>query len=460
LSDEQEARYKVTFLGPVRNDLTTVNKLAEGLKERFKLSDEAVTRMMKMAPVAIKSGATLSEAHRYKEVLETLGGKVQVEPIEELEEEPQQTEESTPSSDQEPQAAPDKEKTPPPSPEAAAPQKEKPQAPETEEEISSPLDREPQVIPVKAKTAPPPPPPAESTASSGTKTKTEPQMVKCPQCGYVQEQTDECIRCGIIISKFLKYQEEVKPPEVEAAAPDASGGPAAGLQPREITSAQMEGEGSYTPWEDMANLGFLTAFFRTLTAVLFSPSRFFREMSVDKNIHYSLIYGIIMGFFVALSALLWQFAFSGLMGETEGMQGMEALFAPFFFIIYALVLPLLIAYGLFVISGILHTALMIVGGNRKGLDCTFRVVAYTQSTQVFYLIPVLGAFIYLIYTPILLAIGFKESHQISTGKAVFAVILPILIAVILTIIVVVMFVPLVLSLIPQMMMQQQPPPGF
>lgn len=453
MSDEQEARYKVTFLGPVQNDLANVNKLAEGLKDRFKLSDEAITKMMKMAPVAIKAEATLSEAEKYKEILEAIGAKVQVEPVKEVPEKQQQTEESPPPLDREPQTIPVQEKTAPPSPESPPPEGEEPQS---TGESTSPLDREPQVIPVKEK-APPPSP--KTAGASKTQAEAGEQMVKCPQCGYVQEQTDECIKCGIIISKFLKYQEVVKPPGVEGVAPGPAGGSAEGPQVQRIIGIPMEEPSGYTPWEDMATLGFFAAFFRTLTGVLFSAFRFFREMPVNKNIHYSLLYGIIMGFFVALSALLWQFAFSGLMGETEGMQGMHALFAPFFFIIYALVLPLLIAYGLFVITGILHTALMLVGGNRRGLDATFRVVAYTQSTQVFYLIPVLGVAIYLVYTPILLAIGFKESHQISTGKAVFAVLLPVLVAVALGIIVAFMFIPLILSLIPQMMQPQQPP-GF
>ena len=416
MSDEQEARYKVTFLGPVQNDLANENKLAEGLKDRFKLSDEAVTRMMRMAPVAIKSGTTLSEAQQYQKVLEAIGAKVKVEPIEEVQEEPQQTADST-----------------------------------------SPLDREPQVIPVKSKT---PPPTQESAQPSGTKAETGPQMVKCPQCGYVQEQTDECIKCGVIISKFLKYQDEVKPPGVERVPPGAVGGPAEGPQPQRIIGTPMEEPTGYSPWEDMANLGFFTAFFRTIKEVLFSPVGFFRAMPVDKNIHYSLLYGIIMGFFVALSGLLWQFAFSGLMGGgEEGMQGMEALFTPFFLIIYAFFLPFVITFSLFMYTGMLHTMLILVGGNRKGLDATFRVVAYTQSAQIFPLIPILGVFVYLIYTPILLAIGFKESHQISTGKAVFAVLLPAIIVLAVGIIVALMFVPLILSLIPQMMMQQQPP-GF
>jgi hypothetical protein len=437
LSDEQEARYKVTFFGPVHNDIANVNRLVEGLKDRFKLSDEAVTKMMRMAPVAIKSGATLSEAQRYQAVLEAMGAKVQVEPIEEVPEELQQ---------------PEKSPSPPQGPEA--PQGEEPQ--QTTEKNASPLDREPQVIPVKAKT---PSLSATSAESSGMKTEAGPQMVKCPQCGYVQEQTDECIKCGIIISKFLKYQGEVKPPGVEAPPPGTIGAPAEGPQAQRIIGTPMEEPTGYSPWEDMATLGFFKAFFRTIKEVLFSPPQFFRAMPVDKNIHYSLLYGIIMGFFVALSGLLWQFAFSGLTGGGKGMQGMEALFTPFFLIIYAFFLPFVIIFSLFMYTGMLHTMLILVGGNRRGLDATFRVVAYTQSAQIFTLIPILGVFIYLIYTPILLAIGFKESHQINTGKAVFAVLLPAIIVLAVGIIVAVMFVPLILSLIPQMMMPQQPP-GF
>ena len=490
MNDEQEARYKVIFLGPVHNDLANVNKLAEGLKDRFKLSEEAVTKMMRTAPVAIKKEATLAEAQQYKEVLEALGAKVQVDLLEEVKEEVQQTEESPPPLDQEPQIIPVEAETPPPPTETGTPEKEEPQqteesppsldrepesvsvqeiplppssetgAPEKEEpqqteEAPPPLDRKPQVIPVKAKT----PPPSSETAAT-EQVEAGQQMIKCPQCGYVQEETDECFKCGVIISKFLKVQEEVKPAGIGRVAPGAVRTPTAeGPQPQRILGTPMEEPSGYSPWEDMANLGFFAAFFRTMREVLFSPMSFFREMPVDKNIHYSLIYGIIMGFFVALSGLLWQFAFSGLMGGGEGMQGMEALFTPFLFIIYAFFLPFVITFSLFMYTGMLHTMLIVVGGNRRGLDATFRVVAYTQSAQVFSLIPILGVFIYLVYTPILFAIGFKQSHQITTGKAVLAVILPLLIVLGFGIIIAVMFVPLILSLIPQMMMQQQPP-GF
>lgn len=115
---EQRARGTVQdyLLGPVRNDIVNVNKLAQGLKARFRLSDEAVTKVMKMAPVVIKKEATLSEAQQYKEALEAIGAKVQLEPIQSapIEEEQgqlQQTEGGPSSLEREPQVIPVKGKT-------------------------------------------------------------------------------------------------------------------------------------------------------------------------------------------------------------------------------------------------------------------------------------------------------------------------------------------------------------
>jgi hypothetical protein len=436
LSDEQEVRYKVTFVGPVQNDLPTVSTLAGGLKDRFKLSDEAVTRMMKMAPVVIKKGATESEAQKYKQLLEAMGAKVQVDPIEEVPEEPQQTAESPPSADA-----------------------------ETKEEVKDevkgegppPLDREPQVIPVKAK-APPPASP-EAAATKGT----EPQMVQCPQCGYVQEQTDECVKCGVIISKVLKYQDTVKPPGVEAASPGPS---AEGTQAQRIIGTPIDAPEGSTPWEDMASLGFFTALFRTMKEVLFAPSEFFRKMPVSKGLAPPLFYGVILGFVGALIAILLQVILFGSVGNFPGEQGVEGvergihLFQTTFIIIYAIFLPILIAVGLFIASGIFHLCLLIVGAGKRGFEATFRVVAYTSSTQVFAIVPVVGAFIVTIYNLVLWTIGFRESHRTTTGRAFIAVLLPMIVIVIFIILMVfAIVIPLVLSQ-SQMMMPQQPPSGF
>ena len=415
MSDEQEARYRITFLGPARNDLANVNKLAEGLKARFKLSDEAVTKVMRMAPVVIKKDATLTEAQQYKGALEAIGARVQVEPIEEAREQLQQTEEA-PSS----------------------------------------LERVPQIIPVKAKTPPPSP---ETAATEG---KADTQMVTCPQCGCTQEKTDECMRCGIIISKFLKYQGEVKPAGAEAVSPGpADGTPTEGPQPRKIIGIPIDEPTGSTPWEDMASLGFFTAFFRTMKEVLFSPTAFFRNMPVNKGVGSPLWYGVIISFLGTTVGLLEQYAFSGFIGsfsQTEGMQGVN-FFQTAFLLIYVFMLPILIAIGLFIASGIFHICLMIVGTGKRGFETTFRVVSYTSSSQAFALVPFLGGFIIVIYNLVLWTIGFRESHRTTTGRAFIAVLLPMIImSFFIGLLVFAIIIPLIFSQGQQMM--EQPSQSF
>jgi len=415
LSDEQGARYKVTFLGPVQNDIANVNKLAQGLKDRFKLSDEAVTKVMRMAPVVIKKDATLAEAQQYKGVLEAIGARVQLEPIEEPREQPQQVEQD-----------------------------------------ASSLDREPQIIPVKAKT----PPPSPETAA--TEAEAESSMTTCPQCGCVQDKTDECMRCGIIISKFLKYQGEVKPAGVEGVSPGpAAGTPAEGPQPQRIIGTPIEEPTGSTPWEDMASLGFFTAFFRTMKEVLFSPTTFFRNMPVSKGMGSPLWYGVIISFLGTTVGLLEQYAFSGFIGSFSQAEGMEGVnfFQTAFLLMYVFILPILIAIGLFIGSGIFHICLMIVGAGKRGFEATFRVVSYTSSSQAFALVPFLGGFIIVIYNLVLWTIGFRESHRTTTGRAFIAVLLPMIImSFLIGLLVFAIIIPLIFSQGQPTM--EQPPQSF
>ncbi|MCJ7664804.1 MAG: YIP1 family protein [Desulfobacterales bacterium] len=414
MSEEQEARYKVTFLGPARNDITNVNKLAEGLKDRFKLSDEAVTKVMRMAPVVIKKDATLAEAQQYKGALEAIGARVQLEPIEEAREELQLTQEG-----------------------------------------ASSLDREPQIIPVRAKT----PLSSEMGAIEG---ETEAQTITCPQCGCVQDMTDECTRCGIIISNFLKYQEEVKPAGVEGVSPGAADGtPAEGPQPRRIIGTPIEAPTDSTPWEDMASLGFVTAFFRTMKEVLFSPTAFFRNMPVSKGMGSPLLYGIIISFFAMTVGLLGQYAISGFIGsfsQVEGMQGVN-FFQTVFLLMYAFIFPIMIAISLFIGSAIFHICLIIVGTGKRGFEATFRVVSYTSSSAVFWLIPFVGWIIVFIYNLVLWTIGFRETHRTTTGRAFIAVLLPMIImSFFIGLLVFAIIIPLIFSQGQPMM--EQPPQSF
>jgi hypothetical protein len=98
----------------------------------------------------------------------------------------------------------------------------------------------------------------------------------------------------------------------------------------------------------------------------------------------------------------------------------------------------MIAFSIFVGSAITHLCVMIVGGNKKGFEATFRALAYAFGGNLFGLIPFIGGTIGGIYSLVLMIFGIREGHGISTGKAVLAVLLPVIVVVGLGILVAIM----------------------
>ena len=95
--------------------------------------------------------------------------------------------------------------------------------------------------------------------------------------------------------------------------------------------------------------------------------------------------------------------------------------------ILAFLFPFLIIIGLFTASGILHVFLLMVNGAKKGYEATFRVVAYSYSAYIFLVLPFCGQLISAVWIVVLYIIGLREAHEISGGKAAFAVFLPAII---------------------------------
>jgi hypothetical protein len=244
---------------------------------------------------------------------------------------------------------------------------------------------------------PPPRPKPEPKPYSGP-------MVICPQCKFEQPESDECVKCGIIISKFMQYQEMAK--SIEG-------------QVREIST-----EEKISPWESGG--GFFGAFLRTTKEALFSPTQFFKKVAAGEGYWSPLIYGIISGIIGFGISMVYQWFF------------FSAFIPPqvFAFIPYSLILtlsligiPLMAASSIFIGSLITHLCIMIVGGNKKGYQASFRAISYSFCAHLFDIVPLIGSFIGSIYMIVLIIIGVREGHQISTGKAVLAVLLPLIVAV-------------------------------
>jgi hypothetical protein len=344
------ASHKVIFLGLSVVGPEEEGRLLKGLQKRFNLTPERAESLLQRVPVVVKKGLSKDDAERFVKAFEEIGGKVKVE-------------EETPAPemtwDDRPEGKPEPKPVPGPEP------KPTPYRPE----------------------------PEKRTYKVG--------MVVCPQCGFEQPETDECVKCGIIISKYAQFQEMAR--SVEG-------------QVREISTEE------FTPWESGG--GFVGAFFKTTQEVLFSPTKFFQKTAAGKGYWSPFIFAMISGIIGSGVALLWQWLFfTGFVPPQLFSATTYSLFLTF----AVISIPFTIALSILIGSGITHLCLLIVRGNQRGFEATFRAICYSYSASLFYIVPVIGGFVGFIYLFILAILGVREGHEISTGKAVLAVLLPFIV---------------------------------
>ena len=227
--------------------------------------------------------------------------------------------------------------------------------------------------------------------------------IVCPQCGFEQPKTDECIQCGTVISKHFQYQEMARSYEGKI---------------REISS-----EGSQSPFE--SGEGFIGAFLKTTREALFSPVRFFKKVAGGEGYWTPLIYAMISGIIGFGGTILWQWFFFSHWFPVGRISDLS----PSIYFIITVTLPVIVAFTLLIESWITHVCLMIVGGNRKGFQATFRAISYSFSGYLLGIVPFIGSPLGGIYVLVLTIIGVREGHDISTGRAVLAIFLPVIIAI-------------------------------
>ncbi len=354
------ATYKVTFLGLTVAGPEEETRLLAGLQKKFNLTPERAERLFQKVPIVVKKGISKAEMERYIKAFEEIGGKVKVE--------------EEPSSERL----------------------------ETTQDLPD-LGAKPEVV------RPEPPPSPQPSLKFGPSTGKRPytgKMVTCPQCGFEQPETDECIKCGIIVSKFFQYQEMAKTYEGQI---------------REISSEERPAPS----WE--RGEGFIESFINTTREALFSPTKFFKKVAEGQGYWAPLIYGVICGVTGSCMAVLWQWLFASRWIPVHLLSMIP--FFSIFLIVFLIALPFMIAFSILVGSGITHLCLMIVGGNKKGFESTFRALSYAYGGNLFGVIPVIGSTIGGIYSLVLTIFGVREGHGISTGKAVLAVLLPLMVLV-------------------------------
>lgn len=215
---------------------------------------------------------------------------------------------------------------------------------------------------------------------------------------------------------------------VGAAAPSPAAAPP--TLPVVAAGVSAASAGSGLPWEHRSQIGFVKAWFDTVSLLITKPGDAFTMMRPEGGMLDPLLFGIIGGCAGSIVSILFQGVFSSL----PGFAGRNSAFEMFglghwgLIIMWAVLSPLLVLIGLFLGSGIVHLCLMLVGGANRSFETTFRVVCFASgSAGLFSMVPFCGGIIAAVYHVVLECIGLSRAHQTTTGKALLAIFLPMIV---------------------------------
>jgi hypothetical protein len=219
------------------------------------------------------------------------------------------------------------------------------------------------------------------------------------------------------LSQFSEFGGTAPPAGVPAITPETAsvGAPA----PR-----------SGLPWDRRQERGFFPAFFETLMMVLTKPHLAFTAMKREGGLVDPLIYALVGGSFgliVYLLLMLMMPSIAVLGGGGENPLA-NAIGAGVSSVVAIIFVPLFLAVLMFIGSAIVHVCLMIVGGAKQSFETTFRVMCFsTGSAYPLIIVPVCGGFISGVWGLVVECIGLSRAHETDVGRAVLALLLPLII---------------------------------
>ena len=194
------------------------------------------------------------------------------------------------------------------------------------------------------------------------------------------------------------------------------------------------------PWED-ASKGIFGGGWETFKEACFNPKAFFAGVAQNDNPWPAITFGMasnglagfLYGVFVSIIYLFIGGIMASALGGSSGFgsKGPGAMFAvmgamgvfavilyPIMFAVSALITP-------WISGGVYHLMLMLFRGATKPYTNTVRVTGYSNAATMWMMIPGIGGLASIGFHIVLTVIGLDETHKCGIGKAVAAVLVPI-----------------------------------
>lgn len=184
------------------------------------------------------------------------------------------------------------------------------------------------------------------------------------------------------------------------------------------------------PWEHRDANGLLVSFARTLEESAFKPNEFFARLRLTGNLLDALLFGIGIVAITAVVQLLWSAVLAPLpfffLGEINGVSFPEVAAMAAFSWMRVLVLPFVMVAVFFIMAGLFHLALTLLGSTPHPFETTLRVTCYSAGPLILSLVPFCGDWVGRIWMTVLLIIGLIHCQKAPLMTAIVAVMFPLI----------------------------------
>jgi len=187
------------------------------------------------------------------------------------------------------------------------------------------------------------------------------------------------------------------------------------------------------PWERRAETGALQSFADTVRRLATEPAAAFRDARRRGGLGAPLGYAVLLIVIGVLAERLW-----GLMigtslldlmpPDVRGNAAFGFALSGIGLVVTLVVAPIVGVCVLFVYAAIVHLFLMLYGGTRQsdtGYEGTLRALAWSSTSQLGQLVPFAGGLIALVWGIVLQTISLASFHRTTQGRALAAVLTPL-----------------------------------
>lgn len=199
-----------------------------------------------------------------------------------------------------------------------------------------------------------------------------------------------------------------------------------------------QGETGPLPWEDRKErgVGMWKAYWQTVKLLMFQPNTAFDRVQPETGKWWDPLSFSMLSHLVGLSGTMVLYALIGgvagvvaLVTSKSDSAGPSVAVAVGIVLgilaLFAVAVPLSAVLNVFIGSGIVHVAALLVGVKPRGFEATVRAFSYGQAPMFWGVVPVCGVYVYPIWQIVCVIFGIKGLHRTTGGKASAAVLLPV-----------------------------------